>query len=162
MKWKQYRVPIALVMGTVLLFVGLIFSLQVGTSNSALAVTNNLVDLGEIPIKGGIVEATFVVKNTGDEAVDIIGAETSCMCTEAEIILADGSSSPKIKMRGHGATSRIAMTINAGEEATVKAYFDPMAHGPNATGPIKRDVIVKTNSTEMPTVTASFQGVVVK
>ncbi len=49
-----------------------------------------------------------------------------------------------------------------GEEAEVVAVFDPMAHGPNAIGPMKRDIIFATDSAETPEVTFSFHGNVIK
>lgn len=131
-------------------------------SNGKLMIVSNNIDLKEIPIFGGKVNADFTVRNDGDEPVAILQGETSCMCTEAVVKGKDGFESGKIVMRGHGSARSINYTIQPGEEAVVTAIFDPMAHGPNATGPVRRDVYIKTNSTETPQLKFSFQGNVTK
>lgn len=130
-------------------------------SSAVLAVDSSLVDLGEIPIKGGIVEAIYTLENNGSESITITRGETSCMCTEAAIRSLDGTLSKRMKMPGHGApVGNMNIEIKPNETAELIAYYDPMAHGPNGTGPIKRDVILHTNSNVQSTLSVSFQGVV--
>ncbi len=131
-------------------------------SSGALTILDNNIDLGEIPIEGGDVEVAFTFTNDGEEAVTLLGGETSCMCTEAVVKTNDGVTSPRIKMAGHGATAKLDQVVQPGEQATLVAIFDPMAHGPNALGVIKRDVILQTNSQTTPQVRFSFQGNVIK
>lgn len=131
-------------------------------SSSKISILKNNIDLKEIPIMNGKVEAKFSFKNEGDTKVLITDGETSCMCTEAIIKDNKGNKSSLIKMKGHGVTKPINKTVNPGETLSLIAIFDPMAHGPNATGPIRRDVILKTNSAETPTIRFSFSGNVIK
>jgi hypothetical protein len=131
-------------------------------SVGSIDIVQNNIDLGDIPIRGGKVNATFRIANMGNEAVRLTEGKTSCMCTEAVVETANGEVSPKIQMPGHGSSSIIDMVVASGEEANVIATFDPMAHGPNALGPITRDVMLTTNSKTNPQVRLTFRGNVVK
>ncbi|PJA89886.1 MAG: hypothetical protein CO137_01840 [Candidatus Magasanikbacteria bacterium CG_4_9_14_3_um_filter_32_9] len=121
-----------------------------------------LLDLGEIPIQGGTVDAEFKFKNNGPDKVSLVYGETSCMCTQAIIKKDNGELSPRIEMQGHGSNGVLKMILEPGEEATLIATFDPMAHGPDAIGPITREVIIKTNSETTPELIFEFQGNVVR
>ncbi|PIR74062.1 MAG: hypothetical protein COU35_04435 [Candidatus Magasanikbacteria bacterium CG10_big_fil_rev_8_21_14_0_10_47_10] len=131
-------------------------------SAGTVNIEQNNLDLGDIPIGGGTVNATFYFTNTGDEPIVLTSGKTSCMCTEAVVTTADGAVSPKILMQGHGSSGVLDMVVASGERASVVATFDPMAHGPNALGPITRDVILATNSKTHPDVRFTFRGNVVK
>ncbi|MBT4937276.1 DUF1573 domain-containing protein [Candidatus Peregrinibacteria bacterium] len=131
-------------------------------SSGSISVEKNNIDLGEIPIFDGKVFAYFQLKNKSSEAVTLLQGQTSCMCTEAIIKGPHGEESPVIQMAGHGSSGRIDQTIQPGESVTVKAIFDPLAHGPNALGEISRDVYISTNSESMPELRLSFLGNVVK
>ncbi|MFA4831197.1 MAG: DUF1573 domain-containing protein [Patescibacteria group bacterium] len=121
------------------------------------------VDLGEIKIGSGLVETEFKFKNTGAESITLVYGETSCMCTEAVVKRANGEMSPRIKMPGHGGnTGPLNLTLEPGEEAVLLAIFDPMAHGPDALGPIDREIVLKTNSKTTPELRFSFLGNVIK
>lgn len=158
---KKYRTPILIMVGVLLFFLGIFQVKESTTSSSVLSVDTTMVELGEIPIKGGIVEARYTLQSNGSEPIIITQGETSCMCTEATIQTANGDISRRIKMPGHGAPSgNLNIVIPPKEKATLIAYYDPMAHGPSGTGPIKRDVILQTNSTVEPTLSVSFQGIV--
>ncbi len=111
---------------------------------------------------GGKVNADFTVRNDSSEPVAILNGETSCMCTEAIVKGKDGFESGVIVMRGHGPAKSINYTIQPGEEATVTAIYDPLAHGPDATGPVARDVYLRTNSTQTSELRFSFRGNVTK
>ena len=82
------------------------------------------------------------------------------MCTVATIEKNGETVSPKITMpMGVGSGPiRLDVKLAPGEEAQVIAIFDPMAHGPTAIGPIKRDVILTTDSAQTPEVKFSFFG----
>lgn len=131
-------------------------------SSEMVVLDGGFVDLGEIPIRGGDVDAAFRFKNTGSDPVSLVYGETSCMCTEAVVKKADGTVSTRIQMPGHGSSGRMSMVVAAGETVDMIATFDPMAHGPNALGPIMRDVIIQTNSKTTPELRFSFRGVVVE
>ena len=136
--------------------------LQNKQSSAQLVVKNSKSNLGEIDIMGGKVETTFSFSNEGTEPVLIFSGETSCMCTEAVIKTSDNKLSSVIKMPGHGRTPMLNKVLKSGETAELIVTYDPLAHGPNATGPVMRSIILKTNSIKTPEVTFSFQGNVIK
>lgn len=138
-------------------------SMQKELSDSEIVIEKNNINLGEIPIMGGKVDAVFNFTNLGKSPIALYEAETSCMCTEAIVKSSDGVVSPIIQMRGHGETqANINQVLNSDETASLVATFDPLAHGPNALGEIKRDVFIKTNSSKTPLLRFSFQGKVIK
>lgn len=63
--------------------------------------------------------------------------------------------------QGIGPT-RLDIALDPGETVDLIAIFDPMAHGPNAIGPIKRDIILTTDSKETPEIRFSFLANVVR
>ncbi|MCF7830802.1 DUF1573 domain-containing protein [Candidatus Gracilibacteria bacterium] len=142
------------------------------TSNSSLSespasmgiieVDKNNIDLQEILILGGDVKTVFTFRNIGDEPVELLEGVTTCMCTEAFITFDNKTISPRMKMYGHGAPAQINQILNPDESAVLTSVFDPLAHGPNAVGPIMREIIIKTNSLETPEVKFRFLGDVVK
>ncbi len=132
-------------------------SLKDKQSNGFVTISQNNLDLGDIPIFGGKVTTKFSFRNDGDEALVILDGVSSCMCTEAQIKAS--VLSPKIVMPGHGGSiSPIDEVFEPGEEAELIATFDPLAHGPNALGPIMRDITLRTTSSKTPQVKFVFQG----
>jgi hypothetical protein len=124
-----------------------------GTVTATITTDKALYDFGEIDIFGGKVETEFLLTNTGAEDVRVTSAETSCMCTEGKI--------DEFTFGMHGSTGK-TVVIPAGETKTLTAIFDPLAHGPEGTGGIKRDLFLKTNSDTTPEVRLQFSGNVVK
>lgn len=110
-------------------------------------------DFGDIDIFGGKVSATYILKNEGSEDVQIVSAVTSCMCTEGEI--------GGLKFGMHSATGG-NIIIPAGGEEILTATFDPLAHGPDGTGKIMRQLMLKTNSTETPEIEVRLSANVIK
>lgn len=100
-------------------------------------------DWEDINIRGGDVEHVFTLKNAGDEDLIIKGANTTCMCTTAVVETESGVKSPKFGMHGK---ILWGYPIKPDEEFKVRVTFDPMAHGPDAVGPIKRSVFLYTSS----------------
>ena len=94
-------------------------------------------DWGDISIEGGDVDQGFHFKNDSDGDLVLNGADTSCMCTTAYFELPDGSISPNFGMHGNPEWEYV---VKPGEEFELEVIFDPMAHGPNAVGPIQRSV----------------------
>ncbi len=139
-------------------------SMQNTLSSGEVTIEHNNIDLGDIPIMEGTVDATFIFTNTGPEALALFKGETSCMCTNAVVTSDNGIVSPTLVMSGHGSIGGVSVdqVLQPGESATLTATFDPLAHGPDALGTIKRDVTIKTNSKATPTVSFSFLGNVVK
>jgi len=121
--------------------------------STKISVTANQYDFGKIDIFGGKVQTAYTLRNDGPDAVTIIDARTSCMCTEGEI---DG-----YVFGMHGSSVR-NIVIPSGAEKVVTATFDPLSHGPNGTGKITRELMLRTNSSESPLVRLMFSGDVVK
>lgn len=97
-------------------------------------------DMGDVPINGGIITKEYEVKNTSSETLKIKKITTSCMCTEAKVILGDRETR-YFGMEGHGRINpSVNLEIGSGETAKVIVNFDPAAHGPQGTGPFDRVV----------------------
>jgi hypothetical protein len=114
-----------------------------------LLITPRVRDLGTVSVSGGTISTLFTIKNVGDGELVIRDMETSCMCTEAALIM-DGEEGPKFGMRGHGArpvgwSARLA----PGEQATLKVYYDPTIH-PGLRGPVTRVVRIYSNDPGRP------------
>ncbi len=110
-------------------------------------------DFGDIEIFVGKVSTNYTLKNEGTEDVIITKASTSCLCTEGEI------SGMTFGMHGSEVDS---VMIPPGGEETVKATYDPLAHGPNGVGPVTRTITLETNSTETPKIELRFSANVIK
>ncbi|MEX0931075.1 MAG: DUF1573 domain-containing protein [Candidatus Paceibacterota bacterium] len=145
------------ILAILLILVSLSFSNSDTNTNtqvaSAVSVVEDAYDFGEIDIFGGKVQTTYTLKNEGMEDVLITSAVTSCMCTEGEI--------GDLTFGMHESTGK-TVVIPAGEGKTLTATFDPLAHGPNGTGKIKRELMLKTNSTVTPDIKVTFSGNVIK
>ena len=120
---------------------------------SVISVTEPPHNFGDIDIFGGKVRTSYTLKNEGIEDVTITQAATSCMCTEGEIA--------GLTFGMHGSEVR-SVIIPAGQEETVTAIYDPLAHGPNGTGPVTRELMLKTNSIKTPEIGLKFSGNVIK
>jgi hypothetical protein len=84
--------------------------------------------------------------------------KTSCMCTEVQVEL-DDEKSPVFGM--HSASNWVA-ELNSGQEARLRVIYDPLAHGPNATGPVTRFVSFDTNDSSVPNAELRVDANVVK
>lgn len=108
-----------------------------GSGSGRLAADVSHYDFGEISMAAGNVSYDYRIRNSGSEAVNVAKIYTSCMCTTAELIMGDLRKGP-YGMPGHGVNPRINQTIDPGEEAVIRAVFDPAAHGPAGVGPVER------------------------
>lgn len=128
-------------------------------SASAFSVEESTYDFGTISMKDGVVSRDFLLQNTGPDPIFISKAYTSCMCTTALLFNKDGRRLGTFGMPGHGGASSFArVTVPAGETVTVRAVFDPAAHGPSGVGLSERGVYLETNSKEQPKVEISFRA----
>jgi hypothetical protein len=127
-----------------------------------LTLSENNWSFGEIPMSEGDVTHSVTLTNESDLPITITSMETSCMCTSAQIIHANGSESAVKNMAGHTGSTYLSEVIEVGESASLLVTFDPNTHGPNATGRISRDVMLKTNSADQPEIEFSFSGNVIK
>ena len=133
-------------------------------ANGSLSDNQTLQDLGEIPMSEGIKKVTYSYTNYSEETFQLNNLYTTCMCTKAKISI-NGTQSSFAGMKGHSAGLKPInpnMTLKPGETVTVFAEFDPNAHGPEATGPITRSILLDTNSNELPQIEFKFSGVVTK
>jgi len=121
--------------------------------SSVITITESNYDFGDIDIFSGKVSTTYLLKNEGVEDVSILDAITSCMCTEGEI--------GDLLFGMHGSSGDIVI-IPAGGEQILKATFDPLAHGPEGVGKIKRELFLQTNSTVAPEIKVTFSANVTK
>ncbi len=120
---------------------------------SAISVVEEPYNFGEIDIFAGKVSTTYTLKNDGAEAVTITSAATSCMCTEGQI------AGLSFGMHGSDVGS---VVIQPGGEEKVTAIYDPLAHGPNGTGPVTRELMLETDSSETPKIRLKFSANVIK
>ncbi|NQV12052.1 DUF1573 domain-containing protein [Candidatus Uhrbacteria bacterium] len=119
-------------------------------------------NFGDIAMADGIATKSLTLSNDTSSSVTVTSLQTSCMCTTAQIVHADGSKSGLKGMVGHGGSPGLSETIESGEVVTLLVNFDPNAHGPNATGPITRNVALETNSKAQPEISLKFSGNVIK
>ncbi|MAZ67741.1 hypothetical protein CL652_03155 [bacterium] len=126
---------------------------QITPVESPLTVSESFYDFGDVDIFGGKVYTTYTLKNEGVEDVTIVSGITSCACTEGEI--------GTLRFGMHETTGN-TVTIPAGEEKTLTAIYDPLAHGPEGTGAVIRELYLQTNSTQTPEVKLRFSANVVK
>ena len=121
--------------------------------NSSEIVTDKLTyDFGSIDIFAGKVSTEYVLTNKGEEGVTVTSAITSCMCTEGSI--------GGMTFGMHSGSGSIV--IPAGGSETLVATYDPLAHGPNGTGKIKRELTLQTDSTVTPEIVVTFTADVYK
>jgi len=99
-------------------------------------------DLGEVLMKDGLVIREYEVKNLSDQNLIIKKIATSCMCTEAKVII-NGKETPFFGME-HATDKNppVNVELNSQETAKVFVSFDPAAHGPEGIGPFERSVLL--------------------
>ncbi len=144
---KSRKIILASMLASVIFLVGClgVDSALMVVSNSGLIMPMQDIDYdwGDIDISGGDVDHVFAFRNDGEEDLILKGATTSCMCTTATFELSNGEFSPDFGMHGG---SKWIYSVKPGEEFKVNIVFDPMAHGPDAVGPIQRNIYLVTSS----------------
>ncbi len=117
-----------------------------GASNagpkSTLAAPLTVYDFGTISMKNGDVSKDFIFANPSRQSIIIRGLETSCMCTSAFLVKANGSSDGPFSMPGMGGRTATNETIKAGEGRTLRVVYNPNAHGPAGVGQIDRFITI--------------------
>ncbi|MCR4306492.1 MAG: DUF1573 domain-containing protein [Candidatus Yonathbacteria bacterium] len=131
---------------------------EVTPSAGTLVATESFYDLGTISMSAGKVSRVFKITNSGGSPVQIKKIYTSCMCTTATLITREGSAGP-FGMPGHAAIPTISEPIAPNEEASVEIVFDPAAHGPAATGKVRRIIYLETDAQKEP-IELSFEATV--
>jgi hypothetical protein len=100
-------------------------------------------DFGDVSQAKGIASTILTIRNDGKADLIIDNLDTSCMCTSASVIY-NGKEGPKFNMAMHGNPKGWSVTIPPGDEAQLKIYYDPNAHG-KLRGPVTRTVKVFSN-----------------
>ncbi|MBU3942997.1 DUF1573 domain-containing protein [Patescibacteria group bacterium] len=96
-------------------------------------------DFGEVQY-GELAQHTFVVKNSGNEALEIKRLSTSCACTSAEIE---------------------KEIINPGEEVNLLVKYDTgLMTGPHGMGDQERIIYIKTNDPVNPQIEVTIKAYV--
>ncbi len=105
-------------------------------------------DFGEISQSEGIVSTEVRFVNSGKSDLVIDKLSSSCGCTSGAIVY-KGKEGPSFTMPGHGKKNpeNWSVSITPGDEAILKIYYDPNAHGKQdkAVLPITRTVSVFSN-----------------
>jgi hypothetical protein len=122
-----------------------------GAADGKLTAEETVYDFGKISMKDGNVTKVFKVSNTGSEDVNLTNISTSCMCTAAYLLRADGSKIGPFGMPGHGGNTdmpghgggKAGEIITAGESREIEVVYDPNAHGPAGIGTIDRFVYLQ-------------------
>ena len=113
---------------------------------SSLLVAEELAyDFGTIRMANGKVSHEFKFRNAGTAPVTLTQLFTSCMCTEATLVMIGREYGP-FGMPGHGFGPRLDAVLEPGASAIVRVTFDPNAHGPAGIGPITRVASLENDS----------------
>ncbi len=158
------KISIYLVIGFILLLGEYLWSIKdersVAFSAGSLSLPEASFNFQTISMSNGLVSHDFQVKNESSEIVRIEKVSTSCMCTKAILIDSSGKEAGPFGMGGMGGFPWTNLDIAPGQTVTVKAVFDPAAHGPAGVGPISRSVFLETNSQKSPKVELQFSAIV--
>ena len=112
--------------------------------NPKIVIEPSYYNFGDISQAKGIISTIFNIKNEGESDLIINNMESSCMCTTASIIY-DGAEGPRFGMSMHGSNPKEwSVSIPPGEEAQLKVYYDPDAHG-KFTGLVTRTIDIYSN-----------------
>lgn len=133
-------------------------------SNSTVKIDQTSFNFGTISQKNGLVNAFYEVTNTGNEDILLKELYTSCGCTKAQLLYADGSVSGLYTMKGMAGAQdfTVGKNLKPGETVKIKATFDPNAHGPQGIGYIKRNIMLGTNMKSNSLIQVSFEAEVTK
>src|SRR3990167_7392026 len=119
---------------------------KTNNSKSSLVAPEILYDLGTISMKNGPVSKEFAINNPTGDDITVRTVVTSCMCTAAFIVRADGKLKGPFGMPGMGFLPPANEVIRAGESRTIRVVYDPNAHGPAGVGQIDRFVELTDSS----------------
>ncbi len=114
-------------------------------------------DLGNVSVRGGVIETIFHIKNEGKKELVITNLATSCGCTTASLVV-NGVEGPRFGMdmgEGSGPADWSAR-LAPGETAILKVYYDPTVH-PDLRGYIIREVYIYSNDPIDPVATVRIR-----
>jgi predicted RNA-binding Zn-ribbon protein involved in translation (DUF1610 family) len=115
------------------------------------------VDLGNVSVRGGVVETIFHIKNEGKKELVITSLATSCGCTTASLVV-NGVESERFGMdMGDGSNpTGWHAKLAPGETAILKVYYDPTVH-PDLRGYVIREVYIQSNDPIDPVATVRIR-----
>lgn len=141
--------PIVLIAGAALAFIIVAkptpAPAQIGGDSGALVAETAGYDFGPLPLRSGLAQTSYFVRNTGAEPLVVNDVWTSCMCTTAVIRKGTETWGP-FGMPGHGLRRGINLSLAPGEDAEVAVVFDPAAHGPAGVGPVTRSIFLSSTA----------------
>jgi hypothetical protein len=141
------KIFIGVIVFSFLLVVGFAFSQggkeqPVLTEVAGVRINPETYEFGNVPINGGIVTKEYEVKNVTDETIKLKRIATTCMCTQAKVVLG-GEETKFFGMEHPGDRNPpLNLELRSGEAAKVVVAFDPAAHGPEGVGPFDRTVLL--------------------
>ncbi len=97
------------------------------------------IDIGEVT-NGEIRTIEVPLVNRGDEVLEILNVSTSCGCTSASVE---------------------PTKLGPMEEGVLVIQYDSGAHGPDANGPVTRQIFIASNDPQKPEVTFEFTANVI-
>ncbi len=165
---KETKFIIGVALLTIAVIIGLAFFMSAKGSKEKTLVTTEVqgveaspvhYELGDVPIKGGVVTKEYELKNTSEKDLELIKIVTSCMCTSASVRVGDKETRFFAMEMGGDKNPLISVKLKKGEVSKVTVRFDPAAHGPQGVGPFDRIVWLYFDG-GMKELT--FKGVVVK
>ncbi len=132
-------------------------SVQTTSGAPAISITPEVKDLGDVSMSKGTVSTLFTIKDTGTGDLIIRDMETSCMCTEAAIVMGD-QEGPRFGMKGMSTPPPAgwSFTIKPGQEVPLKVYYDPTVHG-DLHGAVTRVIRVYSNDPKQPSVDVTIE-----
>jgi Protein of unknown function (DUF1573) len=115
---------------------------QVASATGTLSAAQTFHDFGQVSMRDGKISYRYTVRNDSDAPALVEQIYTSCMCTEASLLLGSERVGP-FGMPGMGPPiPTINRVIPPGQQAVIVAEFDPNAHGPAGIGRNDRVVSV--------------------
>lgn len=133
-------------------------NVKVSESARAYTIDPTSFDWGDIPYEGEKATKSFAVKNDGTDILKLFNVRTSCHCTVARVSI-NGVESQNFGMSG---VSSWIGEVPPGKTAKLIVVFDQKYHGPQGVGPITRFVSVDTNDKNIPNLTFTLTGNVVR
>ena len=115
--------------------------LQAASLTGTLTAVQNATDFGRISMRNGKVSYRYSLRNETEAPALIEEIYTSCMCTEASLLLGAERVGP-FGMPGHVSNPKVNGVVQPGQSVMVEAVFDPQAHGPAGVGRNDRAVSV--------------------
>lgn len=109
---------------------------------SEITMTPESYDIGEVVMKGGLVEREYEIKNSSKNTLRVKKIVTSCMCTKAAILFGDKKTRFYGMEMSGDKNPNINFDIPGGSSAKLAVRFDPAAHGIAGKGPVDRSIWV--------------------